>query len=261
MHHAHNHSRRDFLASLVSFGLAGTAVLEAGFMRAALARAQSAAASSNLFEIQKVTDGVYVALARPAALINSNAAIFENANDLVVMDTHSKPSAAASLIAQIRKEITPKPVRYVVNSHFHWDHMQGNTAYRHSFPRADFVATTATRQLMNQEGMARVKASLAELPAAIEQNRQNLAKAKTAQEKSFYQKLVAEQEAYQKEVAKLSLELPTVTVDKTMILHDKAHSLHFAFCGRAHTAGDVVIFCPEKRVVATGDMIHGFLPY
>ena len=261
MHHAHTHSRRDFLASLVSVGLAGTSVLEAGFMRAALARAQSAAAASNLFTIEKVTDGVYAALARPAALINSNAAIFENANDLVVMDTHSKPSAAASLIAQIRKEITPKPVRYVVNSHFHWDHMQGNTAYRQSFPRADFVATTTTRQLMDQEGLKRLKASLAELPKGIEQNRQNLAKAKTAQEKNFYQKLVAEQEAYQKEVTKLSLELPTITVDKTMIIHDKAHSLHFAFCGRAHTAGDVVIFCPEKRVVATGDMIHGFLPY
>lgn len=261
MHHSDNHSRRDFLASLVSVGLVGTSVLEAGFVRAALARAQSGGAANNLFDIEKVTEGVYAALARPAALINSNAAIFENANDLVVMDTHSKPSAAASLIAQIRKEITPKPVRYVVNSHFHWDHMQGNTAYRQSFPRADFVATTATRQLMSQEGMARVKASLAELPKGIEENRQNLAKARTAQEKSFYQKLVAEQEAYQKEAAKLSLELPTVTVDKTMILHDKAHSLHFAFCGRAHTAGDVVIFCPEKRVVATGDMIHGFLPY
>jgi glyoxylase-like metal-dependent hydrolase (beta-lactamase superfamily II) len=62
-------------------------------------------------------------------------------------------------------------------------------------------------------------------------------------------------------MAGFRLDLPTVTVGQTMVLHDRAHTLHFAFCGRAHTEGDVVIFCPEKKVVATGDMVHGFLPY
>ena len=54
---------------------------------------------------------------------------------VVVVDAHSKPSAAASLIAQIRREVTDKPVRYVVNTHFHWDHMQGDHAYRQTGQR------------------------------------------------------------------------------------------------------------------------------
>jgi glyoxylase-like metal-dependent hydrolase (beta-lactamase superfamily II) len=45
------------------------------------------------------------------------------------------------------------------------------------------------------------------------------------------------------------------------VLQDPAHDLHLEFHGHAHTAGDVVVFCPQKRVVATGDMIHGFLPF
>jgi len=246
----HLHGRRDFLALITGVGLAGMTALERGFVRAALARAQSRGAATNLFDIEKVAEDVYAALARPAAMINSNAAIFVNANDVVVMDTHSKPSAAAALIAQIRKDITSKPVRYVVNSHFHWDHMQGNSAYREAFPKVEFLATEATRRLMAQESGSRLKASLRDLPAAIEQTRKNIETAKKPEEKAFHQKLLAEQEAYAREMA-----------GQTLVLHDKTHTLHFAFCGRAHTEGDIVIFCPEKKVVATGDMVHGFLPY
>lgn len=45
------------------------------------------------------------------------------------------------------------------------------------------------------------------------------------------------------------------------MIKDKAHDLHVEFHGRAHTAGDVVVFCPQKRVVATGDMVLGTLPF
>jgi len=55
--------------------------------------------------------------------------------------------------------------------------------------------------------------------------------------------------------------LPTVTFGKTYVIRDKAYDLHVQFHGRAHTAGDVVVFCPQKRVVATGDMVLGTLPF
>src|SRR5436190_6232373 len=55
--------------------------------------------------------------------------------------------------------------------------------------------------------------------------------------------------------------LPTVAFSKTHVIKDKAHELHIEFHGRAHTAGDVVVYCPQKRVVATGDMVLGTLPF
>ncbi|MBI4472854.1 MAG: MBL fold metallo-hydrolase [Acidobacteria bacterium] len=254
-------SRREFLSMLVGAGIGGMTLLESAYTRAALARAQAPGAPSNLFDIEKVAEGVYAAIARPTALINSNAAIFVNSRDVVVMDTHSKPSAAGSLIAQIRNEVTPKPVRYVVNSHFHWDHMQGNSAYREAFPSVEFVASEATRRLMSEHGTARLKKSLQDLPQTVERLRKSLEKAKTAREREILHQMLREHDMYSREMARFSLELPTVTLENNLVLHDKEHSLVFAFSGRAHTAGDVVIFCPEKRVIATGDMVHGFLPY
>lgn len=69
-----------------------------------------------------VAEGVYFARARAAAVGNCNAGIFvNNPADVLVVDAHSKPSAAAALIAQIKREVTPEPVRYLVDTHFHWD--------------------------------------------------------------------------------------------------------------------------------------------
>jgi glyoxylase-like metal-dependent hydrolase (beta-lactamase superfamily II) len=68
------------------------------------------------FEIQKVADGVYAAVAAPAYKVNCNTAIIENDDGVMIVDTHSKPSAARVIIARLR-ELTPKPVRYVVNTH------------------------------------------------------------------------------------------------------------------------------------------------
>ena len=83
-------------------------------------------------------------------MINCNAAIFVGAKDVVVVDAHSKPSAATSLIGQIKREITEKPVRYVINTHFHWDHTQGNHAYRVAEPKIDFIASATTKQLISE---------------------------------------------------------------------------------------------------------------
>lgn len=115
-HHAgHDHpSRRDFLRVMMGSALAGASILELAYYRAAWARAAAPGSEANLFEIQKVADGVYFAQARPQAMINCNAAIFVRSKDVVVVDTHSKPSAAAGLIAQMKRDVTPKPVRYVI---------------------------------------------------------------------------------------------------------------------------------------------------
>jgi hypothetical protein len=58
----------------------------------------------------------------------------------------------------------------------------------------------------------------------------------------------------------VTVELPAMTFDDHLTLHDKAHDLHLSFRGRGHTAGDIVVFCPQKKVIASGDLLHGFFP-
>jgi cyclase len=258
--HAAHSSRRDFLHRALGGAMAGASVLEMGFFRAAVARAQAPAASDKLFDIQKVADGVYCALAHPTALTNCNAAIFVNSQDVLVVDAHSKPSAAASLIAQIKKEVTTKPVRYLVNTHFHWDHSQGDPAYKATGNKVEIIASSTTKQILAQNARNRLKESLDGVPQIIDGLKARLAKASSAADRSFFTEQIRLAQAYQVEMQNYTPELPDITFDKEYVIKDKAHDLHIEFHGRAHTAGDIVVFCPQQRAVASGDAIIGFLP-
>jgi glyoxylase-like metal-dependent hydrolase (beta-lactamase superfamily II) len=264
--HSHNHvdthhsSRRDFLRLLMGGTLAGASVVELAWHRAAWARATATPADDRLFDLQKAADGVYFAMARPQAMINCNAAVFVRSKDVVVVDAHSKPSAAASLVAQIRREVTDKPVRYVINTHFHWDHTQGDKAYSQTGAKVDFIATNATKQLMSDLAIARMKASLDEVPQQIDKMQQRAAHSSSAAEKAFCAEQVRQMQSYQAELKDYPLELPTITFDDSYLLRDPAFDLHLEFHGHAHTAGDVFVFCPQQRALATGDASHGWLP-
>src|SRR5437867_465990 len=120
----HGVSRRNFFQRMAFGPAAGAPVLDLAWRRAAWAQAMAPGAANDLFEIQKIAEGVYFAFARPQAVGNCNATIFVNSADVLVVDAHSKPSAAAGLIAQIKQQITTKRVHYLVDTHFHWDHSQ-----------------------------------------------------------------------------------------------------------------------------------------
>ena len=260
MGHHHPHSRRDFFRICFGSVLAGATVFEEAFLRAGWARAQAQTASGDLFTIEKVAEGVFAALAKPQALTNSNAAIFVLDRDVLVVDAHSKPSAAAALLAQIKKEVTDKPVRYLVNSHFHWDHTQGDVAYKTAGSNVEIITSEATKQLMTQLQRDRLKESLDSVPSLIDAVRSRLSRAKTAQEQAWCNDQLRQLTAYQEEMKSYPLELPTLTFARTYLIKDRSGDLQLAFNGKAHTAGDVQVFSPTKKVVASGDAIIGFLP-
>ena len=264
-------TRRGFFSRFVESALAAPSILSLAAHRAAWAQALPSDPEANLFKIEKVTDDVYFANARFVPIPNCNAAIFVNANDVLVVDSHSQPSAAAALLAQIKREVTGKPVRYLVNSHFHWDHSQGNSAYTQTGHRVEILATKTTRALMQQNNAERLKASLS--PAGpsplsypwvgheIEDLRTKIGKSPDAQ-KPALQKQLQVWTSFEAQMKDWKPTLPTLTFDKAHVIKDKNHELHIQFHGRAHTAGDVIVFCPSKRVIASGDVIlSSLLPF
>jgi cyclase len=219
------------------------------------------AAAQDLFTLEKVTDGVYAALATPRNPINCNAAVVVYDEGVLVVDTHSRPSSARGLIAQI-KAVTDRPVRYAVNTHFHWDHAQGNQAFPVAFPRqVAIVASEATRENLRVMGMERVAQQLASAPKQIESLRTQLASATEAAVKARLEDELAQQQDYLKELQGLELVLPDLTFDKSLILHRPGIDIVLLFLGRGHTSGDVVAYLPKQRVVATGDLLHGWMPF
>jgi glyoxylase-like metal-dependent hydrolase (beta-lactamase superfamily II) len=108
------------------------------------------------FDFRRVADGVHVTVAAPAYKVNSNTAIIESDDGAVIVDTHSKPSAARVIVDRLR-DITARPVRYVVNTHFHWDHWHGNEVYPAPYPGAEIITNQLTREAMVKKGLKRIQ--------------------------------------------------------------------------------------------------------
>jgi cyclase len=218
-------------------------------------------ATDDLFDIKPVAEGVYAAIAKAAYKVNCNAAIILLDDVVLVVDTHSKPSAARALIEQIRK-LTDKPVRYVVNTHFHWDHYQGNQAYPSSWPAGvEIISSEATRANIEQRGIPRVKHEIVTMPQEIEQLKSDMERAADPRQKEKLRANLLQAEAYLAELKSMQVTLPTVTFDRSLILHRPSKTVEILWLGNAHTNGDVFVYLPREKVLVTGDALHGWTPY
>ena len=127
--------------------------------------------------------------------------------------------------------------------------------------KVDFIASSMTKHLMEEFAVARMKASRGRSAAdRLRHMRKRAERSTSDAEKAFCAEQIRQLEAYQADIKDYHLELPTITFDKSYLLADPAFDLHLEFHGRSHTAGDVFVFCPQQRAVATGDAIHGWLP-
>ncbi len=211
------------------------------------------------FDVKKVADGVWAAVAAPAYKVNCNTAIIEDDDGVTVVDTHSKPSAARVIVQRLR-ELTRKPVRFVVNTHFHWDHWHGNEVYPAAYPGAEVVTNQLTREAMVRKGLKRIQDHVRTVPAEIVKLRADLAAASPERRPTLERDLRLA-EAYLAEVTALKPALPTLAFERTMTLYRRDREIHLLHLGRAHTEGDVFVYLPREKVVITGDAVIGWTPY
>jgi glyoxylase-like metal-dependent hydrolase (beta-lactamase superfamily II) len=218
-------------------------------------------AADQLFDIKPIVEGVYAAISKEQYKVNCNAGIVVLEEGVLVVDTHSKPLAARALIEQI-KTLTDKPVKYVVDTHFHWDHYQGNQAYPNAWPGGvEIISSEATRESIQLRGIPRVKHEIQEVPKEIERLKADLAKAADPKQKAEIQDNIRQAEQYLAELKTMQMTLPTLTFDRSLILHRPSRTVQVLWLGKGHTDGDVVVYLPKQKVVITGDLLHGWTPY
>jgi cyclase len=222
---------------------------------------QPPASAEVLFDLKPIVDGVYAAVAKPVYKINSNAVVVVLDNGVLVVDAHSKPSAARALMDQIRTTIG-KPVKYVVDSHFHWDHAQGNAAYPAAWPQGlEIIAATATRESIEQRLIPRMRRDVLQLPNEIATLKGNLSRATDDRQRADIQDRIGQTERYLAELQSMPPTLPTLTLDRRLTIHNKAREVQILWLGPAHTEGDLFVYLPRERFVATGDALHQWTPW
>ena len=227
--------------------------------------AHAQTADKDLFELKKVGDGVYAAIAATRYKVNCNAAVILTDDGVIVVDSHSKPSAAKALYADIQA-LTKKPVRKVINTHFHWDHWQGNGAYAAASPGLEIIATERTRENLTRPdagvgGIPYIDKQIAAMPGEIDKLKADITKATDPKVKANLEANLKQAESFYQELKQMKPALPTRTVSTTVTLQEQGREIQLHVLGRAHTDGDLFIYLPKEKVVASGDALIDWMPF
>ncbi|MBK8812843.1 MAG: MBL fold metallo-hydrolase [Acidobacteria bacterium] len=220
------------------------------------------------FTIERIAPDVYAVIrTEPASLwFNPNTVIIVGKRFVTVVDTNISSAYTRDVLAALRK-ITRKPVRYVVNTHWHDDHIIGNRVYRDEFPGVEFIAHESTLTDLPTIGAANRKGSVdngpgfaAFLRKTVEKG-ENLAGNKlTEEERLGYLSDASLVESYLAESKDFEIVLPTRTVKDKTTIDDGKRKIEILFLGRAHTGADIVVHLPKERIVASGDLIVSPIP-
>ncbi len=212
--------------------------------------------------VERLAEGVFV-IVHPDATEDwphSNTGIIIGDDGVLVVDATYLPSRAAADIAIIRT-LTSLPVRYLVNTHWHYDHINGNATYKAAFPGLIIVSQTETRRLIAVNGERYARSVV----AAGSASRQELAKRKDAVRAGTPARAalddVANRERELQELAGLRIPLPTLTFEHALTLYLGNKDVRLHHWGAANTPGDVAIYVPGDSILFAGDLLVSPVPY
>jgi glyoxylase-like metal-dependent hydrolase (beta-lactamase superfamily II) len=214
---------------------------------------------SGAHRFEKVTDGVYYATASGTMNVGANSPIIINDDETLVIDSQITPAAARALVADLRA-ITSKPVRYVIDSHYHYDHSHGNQIFA---PEAQVIGhdNTRRRMLTNVLEQYTYLSSVEPVPARVESLKQRIAQEADPQQKAALERQVANSLAYLEQVKETNVTPPNLTFETTMTLVRGGREIRLLYLGRGHTDTDVVVYLPKERIVCTGDLMESVVSY
>jgi len=230
--------------------------------------AQSPTPAKN-FKVEKIAEGVYAVIRQDAVgfMVDANNVFIVNDNDVVVVDANGAPGITREVIAALRK-ITSKPVRYVINTHWHDDHIRGNKVYRDAFPGVEFIGQATMREYLPGQGATNRKNFLTGAPQFLQMLKQSLAAGKslTGGPLSDEERIALASDTslagyVLRDGATAEAILPTITVEERLTLYRGKRVIDIRHLGNGHTSADLVVHLPNEGIVITGDLVVYPIPF
>jgi glyoxylase-like metal-dependent hydrolase (beta-lactamase superfamily II) len=220
------------------------------------------------FRVEEVAPGVHALVpTKPIGFLNDcNVVFIINDDDVIVVDTNLTPASAEASIAALRR-LTSKPVRFVINTHWHVDHVSGNQVYRKAFPGVEFIGQRLVREDLVAKGAANRRDMGEQGRGFAAQMREQLAAGRNLagqpisdSERASYAADLSLIDALVAAVPGIEIVPPTITVEDRLTVHRGRRTIRIERLGRSHTHGDLVVILPEDGVVVTGDLLTGPIP-
>ena len=224
------------------------------------ARAQSGGPTvSGAHRFEKVGEGVYYATSAGVMNVGANSPIFVNDDEVLMVESSITPAAARAMVNDI-KAITNKPIRYVVDSHYHYDHAHGNQVFISS---ATVIGHENTYKRLQTNVLEQYTflTSVQPVPARVDGLKQRLAQEKDPEQKAAIERQIKSSLDYLEQVKETKVTPPNLTLDRRMTLYRGSREIQIIYLGRGHTDTDIVVYLPKERMIATGDLMESVISY
>jgi glyoxylase-like metal-dependent hydrolase (beta-lactamase superfamily II) len=249
-----------------AFGIAAAAALLAS---GAAVAADPEFPAGRMYATVRVADGVYAFIPPPTSspVVSGNVVAVIGDDGVLVVDSGRFPALARRIISDIRSK-TDRPVRYLVHTHWHLDHIVGDAEFRAAYPGITFLSTEFTRRKMLEKqpgylaNLAKTNGDFAQqLDDAVKGGKRSDGSPLTDADVRFLRMESADLRFEIAQLAGAKIVDPVLTFDRTLTVHLGRRDVRIAFLGKGNTAGDTVTFVPDSRVVITGDLLVAPVPY
>jgi glyoxylase-like metal-dependent hydrolase (beta-lactamase superfamily II) len=222
-------------------------------------KAVSQTSESQHFKIEKMSEGIYAAIHKPGGYAICNAGIVNLGEENLIFDTFISPEAASDL-SRIAVELTGNPVRYVVNSHYHNDHIRGNQVFK---PSATIISTETTRDLIAENEPQEILAEKDYAPKRLAQLKAEYEAENDDEKKQALMMWIGYFEAIVESHPILHTTLPDLTFSEKMVIHGSERDVELINFDIGHTTNDLILYLPDEEILFTGDLVfvgmHPFL--
>jgi glyoxylase-like metal-dependent hydrolase (beta-lactamase superfamily II) len=223
--------------------------------------------------IEQVGDGIYAIIHDDATdeWPHGNTGVVVGEQGVLVVDATYLPSRARADIALIRA-VTDRPVRYLVYTHWHFDHNNGAIAYKEVYPEITVVSERETRDFVVLNGTWWARRSvrpdqpkmtaLAELEKQLAARRDAEGTRLSAEAIERLERTIQRRRAELEELASLEVVSPDLVFDDELTLDLGNRQVELRDRGRANSPHDVTIYVPDARVLFAGDiLVQAPVPY
>jgi cyclase len=234
-------------------------------LAALLLVAGSVFGDTNERTVTKLADGVF-AIQHPNLTdgnVNGNTTVIIGDREVFVVDSCYLPSIAREDIAQIRKW-TNKPVGYLLNTHFHNDHNNGNKTYLDAFPSLAIIAQEETKKdmdLIQPGNIARGPKQIAQTIAVLKAGKTPAGRTLTEDEKKQVQDMLPTLEQQAEEFKTMVYQPPTLTFSDRLDIDVGNREVQVKYLGRGNTSGDAIVYLPKEKIMIAGDLLVQPIPY
>ncbi len=213
---------------------------------------------SQHFHIENVSEGVYAAIHSIGGHAICNAGIVDLGEETLIFDTFLSPLAAEDLLKAARN-LTENPVKFVVNSHYHNDHIRGNQVF---LPEARIISTPKTREMIKENEPKTIEEEKGYSQKTLEELRENYSTEQDSAKSLGLLMWIGYYEAIIESHPILRTTLPDSTFNDTLIIKGTQKKVVLISFKNGHTVDDVVMYLPEDKILFTGDLVFiGMHPY